>query len=146
LGNHKLNQRHMIQFHELRIGDIVLVEFNGQRTEGQVTGLDGDDKQINVETQAQAFWYSPDDLYPIPLDDNQLMEFGFEKQDQPGGGVKYLKGPFRILLSEKGNFSQFEMWYREDHRQIHDPLSVHQLQNHYHQMTKVDLTRGVNAH
>ena len=136
----------MIQFHELRVGDIVLVAFNGQRTEGEVTGVSIGDKEVNVETEAQAFWYSPSDLYPIPLDDNQLMEFGFEKQDQPGGGVKYLKGPFRILLSEKGNFSQFEMWYREDHRQIHDPLSVHQLQNHYHQMTKVDLTRGVNAH
>jgi hypothetical protein len=136
----------MIKFHELRVGDIVLVEFNGQETEGEVKGLDGDDKQVSVETLAQAFWYSPNDLYPIALDDNQLMEFGFEKQDQPGGGVKYLKGPFRILLSEKGNFSQFEMWYREDRRQIHEPLAVHQLQNHYHQMTKVDLTRGVKAH
>lgn len=136
----------MIQFHELRVGDIVLVEFNGQRTEGEVTGVSVGDKELNVDTGAQSFWYSPGDLYPIPLDDNQLMEFGFEKQDQPNGGVKYMKGPFRVLLSERGNFSQFEMWYREDHRQIHDPLSVHQLQNHYHQMTKVDLSRGVKAH
>ena len=124
----------------------MLVAFNGQRTEGEVTGVSIGDKEVNVETEAQAFWYSPSDLYPIPLDDNPLMEFGFEKQDQTNGGVKYMKGPFRILLSEKGNFSQFEMWYREDHRQIHDPLMVHQLQNHYHQMTKVDLTRGVKAH
>ena len=136
----------MIQFQALRIGDIVLVEFNGQRTEGEVTGLDGDDKQVNVETEAQAFWYSPNDLYPILLDDNQLMMFGFEKQDQPDGGVKYLKGPFRILLSQKGNFSDFEIWYREDRRHIQQPLSVHELQNHYHQMTKVDLTRGIKAH
>ncbi len=136
----------MIHFHELRVGDIVLVEFNGRRAEGEVTSLDGDDKQINVETEAQAFWYSPTDLYPIPLDDNQLKEFGFERQVQPDGGVKYMKGPFRILLSGEGNFSQFEIWYREDRRQIHEPLSVHGLQNHYHQMTKVDLTRGVQAH
>jgi hypothetical protein len=136
----------MIQFHELRIGDIVMVEFDGKKKEGQVTGLDGDDKEINVETDVQAFWYSPNDLYPIPLDENQLMEFGFEKQVQPDGGVKYLKGPFRILLTQTGNFSQFEMWYREDRRHIQQPLSVHQLQNHYHQMTKVDLTRDVKAH
>ena len=73
------------------------------------------------------------------------MAFGFEKQDQPDGSVKYLKGPFRILLSRPGNFSSFEMWYREDRRRIHQPLSVHELQNHYHQMTKIDLTRGVQA-
>ena len=136
----------MIQFHELRVGDIVLVEFGGQRTEGEVTGKSEGDHLVSVETAVQAFWYSPNDLYPIPLDDNQLMMFGFERQDQPDGGVKYLKGPFRILLSQKGNFSDFEIWYREDRRHIQQPLSVHELQNHYHQMTKVDLTRGIKAH
>ena len=136
----------MIQFHELRVGDLVLVEFGGQRNEGEVVGLNGADREINVETEVQAFWYGPNDLFPIPLDEGQLLKFGFEKQAQADGTVKYLKGPFRILLSQPGNFSQFEMWYREDRRHIHEPLSVHQLQNHYHQMTKVDLTRGVNAH
>ncbi len=136
----------MIQFHELRVGDIVLVEFEGQRKEGEVVGLNGADREINVETEVQAFWYGPNDLFPIPLDEEQLLEFGFEKQAQADGTVKYLKGPFRILLSQPGNFSQFEMWYREDRRQIHEQLSVHGLQNHYHQMTKVDLTKEVNAH
>ena len=136
----------MIQFHELRVGDIVLADFEGQKSEGEVVGKSEGDHLVNVETAVQAFYYSPGDLYPILLDENQLMEFGFTKQDQPNGSVKYLKGPFRILLSRPGNFSEFEMWYREDHRHIHEPLSVHQLQNHYHDMTKVDLTRGVSAH
>jgi hypothetical protein len=136
----------MIQFHELRIGDIVLVEFGGQRTEGEVTGKSEGDHLVNVETAVQAFYYSPSDLYPIALDENQLMEFGFEKQVQADGTVKYLKGPFRILLSRPGNFSEFEIWYREDRRHIHQSLSVHQLQNHYHQMTKVDLVREVKTH
>lgn len=136
----------MIPFHELRVGDIVLVEFNGQRSEGEVTGTAEGDKMINVETAVQAFWYVPNDLYPIPLDESQLFSFGFERQDMPDGQVKYMKGPFRILLSQSGNFSQFTIWYREDHRQIHEPISVHVLQNHYHQMTKVDLMREVKAH
>lgn len=135
----------MIPFHELRVGDIVLADFEGQRREGEVIGKSDGDRMLNVETAVQAFWYSPDDLYPIPLDEKQLMELGFERQDMPDGAVKYLKGPFRILLSRPGNFSSFEMWYREDHRQIHEPLSVHGLQNHYHQMTKVDLVREVKA-
>ena len=136
----------MIQFHELRMGDIVLVEFDGRRTEGEVIGLNGDEKEVQVQTDVQEFWYTTKDLYSISLDNDQLMKFGFEKQDQADGKVKYMKGPFRILLSQKGDFSDFEMWYREDRRQIQQPLSVHQLQNHYHQMTKVDLTRDVKAH
>ncbi len=133
----------MIQFHELRIGDIVLADYEGQQSEGEVIGLNGDEKEVNVQSSVQAFWFSPGDLYAIPLDDRQLMEFGFERQEAADGEVKYLKGPFRILLSAPGDFSHFEMWYREDRRHITHPLNVHELQNHYHQMTKIDLSREV---
>ena len=139
----------MIQFHELRVGDIVLVEFDGQRKEGEVIGLNGDDKEINVQVGEQdEFWYTPNDLYPIPLDEDQLMKLGFEKQELGDGEVKYLRGPFRILLSKKGDFSHFEMWYREDRRHMTHSLSIHQLQNQFHEMTKVDLVRtpDVQAH
>jgi hypothetical protein len=138
----------MIQFHALRLGDLVLVEFAGQRSEGEVIGLNGDEKEVNVQTTAQDFWYSPKDLYGIAVDEGQLLQFGFERQELPDGKVKYLKGPFRILLSQKGNFSNFEIWYREDRRHITQELAVHELQNHYHQMTKVDLARptGVSSH
>ena len=138
----------MIQFHELRMGDLVQVEFAGKRSDGEVIGLNGDEKEVQVQTADQDFWYNPADLYAIPLDEAQLMQLGFERQELPDGQIKYLKGPFRILLSQKGNFSDFEMWYREDRRHMTQSLSVHGLQNHYHQMTKVDLTRvsGVSAH
>jgi hypothetical protein len=138
----------MIQFHDLRVGDLILVENAGQRMEGEVIGLNGDEKEVDVQTAAQDFWYGPEDLYGIAVDENQLLQFGFERQNMPDGKVKYLKGPFRILLSQNGNFSDFEMWYREDRRHISRELAVHELQNHYHQMTKVDLTRtsDVAAH
>ena len=137
----------MIQFHELRMGDFVLVEFDGKRTEGEVIGLNGADREIQVRTgDDQEFWYTPNDLYPISLDEGQLMQFGFERQELPDGKIKYLKGPFRILLSGKGNFSDFEMWYREDRRHITQPLAVHSLQNHFHGMTKIDLVREVQTH
>jgi hypothetical protein len=129
------------------MGDIVLVEFDGRKTEGEVIGLNGADREIQVRTgDDQEFWYTPNDLYPIALDEGQLMQFGFERQELPDGKIKYLKGPFRILLSQKGNFSDFEMWYREDRRHITQPLSVHGLQNHFHQMTKIDLNREVHTH
>jgi hypothetical protein len=131
----------MIKFHELKVGDIVLAEYEGQRSEGEVTELNGEDKEVCVQTEVQDFWYTPDQLFPIPLDNEQLLKFHFEKQVLDGGSVKYLKGPFRILLSVEGNFSDFEIWYREDRRHMRNPLSVHELQNHYHDMTKVDLVR-----
>jgi hypothetical protein len=136
----------MIQFHDLRVGDILLVEYNGLRMEGEVIGLNGDEKEVDVKTTAQDFWYSPKDLYGIAVDEGQLLQLGFERQNMPDGKVKYLKGPFRILLSQNGNFSNFEMWYREDRRHISRELAVHELQNHYHSMTKVDLARAADVH
>jgi hypothetical protein len=138
----------MIQFHDLRVGDLVLVEYNGQRMEGEVIGLNGDEKEVDVRTTAQDFWYSPSDLFGIAVDDDQLRQLGFERQVMADGKIKYLKGPFRILISQNGNFSDFEMWYREDRRHITRELAVHELQNHYHQMTKVDLSRtsAISAH
>ena len=131
----------MIPMHEIKVGDILLAEFEGQRREGEVIELNHEDKEVCVQSEDQELWYSPEDLYPIALDEAQLMKFHFEKQENPDHSVKYLRGPFRILLPSKGSFSQFEMWYREDRRHMNHPLSVHELQNHYHQMTKVDLTR-----
>jgi hypothetical protein len=136
----------MIQFHDLRIGGLVLVEYNGQRMEGEIIGLNGDEKEVDVRTTAQDFWYGPGDLYGIAVDDNQLRQLGFERQELEGGKIKYLKGPFRILLSHSGNFSNFEMWYREDRRHITRELAVHELQNYYHHMTKVDLARTSDVH
>lgn len=136
----------MIRFHELKVGDYVLADFEGQRSEGEVIELNGADKMASVQTNVQDFWYTPDQLYPISLDDNQLIQLGFEKESFETG-VKYKRGPFRILLAEPNNFSHFEMWYREDRRHITQPLYVHELQNHFRQMTKVELVRphGIQA-
>lgn len=131
----------MIKIHELEAGDIVLAEFEGQRVEGEVIELNREDKEICIQTSVQEFWYTQEQLFPIVLDGEQLKKFNFEKQEDESA-VKYMRGPFRILLPEKGNFSSFEMWYREDRRHITHPIYVHELQNHYRQMTKVELTRG----
>ena len=131
----------MVRFHDLKIGDIVLAEFEGQWSEGEVVELNWEDKEVCVKTSVQEYWYKPEELKGIPLSDEQLIKFGFEREISPDGSVKYKKGAFRILLPQKDNFNEFEMWYREDRRHIKGPIYVHDLQNHYHQMTKVELTR-----
>jgi hypothetical protein len=132
----------MIKFHEIRIGDIVQAEYDGQRNEGEVIELDHADKLVCVRTGDQDNFYSQEHLYPVLVDDGQLKKFNFEKIVNPDQSVKYMRGPFRILLPQKDRFDDFEIWYREDKRHIDHTLGVHELQNHYHQMTKVDLTLG----
>lgn len=128
----------MIKFSELKPGDIVLADYEGKQWEGIVKELNREDKEVCVETDVQQFWFTPDHLYPVLLDDAQLQKLHFQKQEEDGT-VKYKKDAFRILLSKDKGFSDFEIWYREDRRHIKQPLAVHELQNHYYQMTKVEL-------
>ena len=131
----------MIKFQDLKIGNIVLAEFEGQQREGTVIGLDKEDKEVSVQTEVQDFWFTPDHLFPITLNENQLIKFGFEKVANADGSVKYMKDAFRLLFADKDNFSSIEMWYREDRRHFNHSLFVHELQNLFHDMTKIDLTR-----
>lgn len=128
----------MIRFNELKPGDLVVAEYEGQRWEGVVTNLNREDKEVCVETSVQEFWFSPEHLFPIPLNDEQLTKLGFTKT-QNGVGVKYMKDSFRVLVPNGNDFSHLEIWWREDRRELTQPISVHELQNHYRQMTKVEL-------
>jgi len=67
------------------------------------------------------------------------MNLKFQKQENEDGTVKYMKGAFRMLLPSKGDFSHFEIWYRDEKRHMVQPISLHQLQNHFYEMTKVHL-------
>lgn len=129
----------MIKFSEIKPGDIVMAEYEGQQWQGTVKDLNREDKEVCVETEVQEFWFTPEHLFAIPLDEAQLMKLGFHKQDNPDGTVKYMKDSFRILLPHGGDFSTMEIWWREDKRHITHPLNVHNLQNHYYDMTKVEL-------
>ena len=134
----------MIKFSDLKVGDYVMVDFEGKMWNGEVTGLNRDEKQVCVETEVQEFWYEPEHVYPIPISDEQLMLLNFTKEEMEEGSVKYKKGAFRLVIPEKDNFSRTEIWYREDirHPQMH---YIHELQNNYMQMTKVHLTDEVIA-
>jgi hypothetical protein len=128
----------MIRFNELKPGDLVLAEYEGEKTRGVVTELNREDKEVCVETSVQQYWFTPEHLYPIPLSDEQLDYLGFTKVEN-GNGAKYMKDSFRIFVPNKNDFSNIEIWWREDRRQLNQHISVHELQNHYYQMTKVEL-------
>ncbi|MEJ7736542.1 MAG: hypothetical protein WKF97_03870 [Chitinophagaceae bacterium] len=132
----------MIKFKDLQIGGIILAEYEGQQMEGVIKDINRQDNAACVETDVQEFWFKPDDLHAIPLSEEQLMKLNFEKKVDDDSSIKYIKGAFRVFLPEKDNFSRLEIWYREDRRHLHQPISVHELQNHYLQMTKVNLSRN----
>lgn len=129
----------MIKFSDIHPGDIVMAEYEGAKTQGTVKEVNRGIREVCVETDVQQFWFTPDHLHPIPLDEQQLLLLGFQKESLTGGGVKYKKDSFRVLLPKAGDFSQFEIWWREDRRQIQHAIYLHEFQNHYYDMTKVEL-------
>jgi len=129
----------MIKFQEIKVGDYLMADNDGDKKKGEVTNLNGDEKQVCVDTGDQEFWYETNQLSAIPIDDTQLSELKFNKEQNENGTVKYLKGAFRILLAAPGDFSKMEIWYRDERRHIMQPINVHQLQNHFYDMTKVHL-------
>ncbi len=131
----------MIKFNDIKIGDYMMGEFEGKMWEGEVTRLNGDEKQVCLLTSVQEFWFSTDHLHPIPLDENALLNLNFSRQAEEDGSVKYSKGAFRLVTPKAGDFSSIEMWYREDRRHHPNVHYVHQLQNQYSDMVKIHLTR-----
>jgi hypothetical protein len=129
----------MIKFHEIKIGDYLVADNDGDSKRGEVTNLNGDEKQVCVDTGAQEFWYETDQLKALPLSDEELNHFKFHKHVNDDGTVKYSKGAFRILIPKENDFSRMEIWYRDETRHILQPISVHNLQNHFYEMTKVYL-------
>ena len=132
----------MIKFSDLKKGDYVLAESDGQSWRGEVTNFNHDEKEVCVNNGVQEMYFMSEDLYPLPLDEEQLLLLKFTKQVNDDGSVKYMKGAFRIQTPKQDDFSHFEIWYRDEKRIITNPIPMHVLQNHYTAMTKVHLTNA----
>lgn len=132
----------MVKITDLKQGDIVHVLDEGVEKEGVVIELQYDQDMVCIDNGTQAFWYTLEQIVPVPITEHRLIHLlGFEKEEQPDG-VKYKKGPFRMVVHDPGNFTNMDVWYREDRRHFNHPLYIHELQNHYLQMTKVHLERS----
>ena len=129
----------MIRIQELKAGDYVIVDNQGDRKRGEVVELNVGSKQVCVNNGVQEFWYEVEQLSPIPINEEHLSQLQFHKQVNDDGTVKYSKGAFRMLLPQEGDFSRMELWYRDERRHITQHIYLHQLQNHFYEMTKVHL-------
>ena len=125
---------------ELKQGDIIAVNDDGVEREGTVVRISPENHQALVNNGVQEFWYDLNEMHAIPLDETQLLKLGFTKEDH-NGGMKYKKDSFRLVTPVRNDFSNVEMWWREDRRHFNFPLGVHQLQNLHLDMTKVPLEK-----
>ena len=128
-----------MKMHDIKVGDYVLVNYEGDIRRGEVVEVNNEDKQACVDNGVQEFWYELNQISPLPLDENELVNLKFHKTVNDDGTVKYSKGAFRMLIPKEGDFSRMEIWYRDETRHITEPLTLNELQNHYHAMTKVHL-------
>lgn len=118
-----------------------MVNDEGIMREGTVVSVSHEENQALVDNGVQEFWYSPEDMQAIPLDEGQLLKLGFSREEVDGA-VKYKKDSFRLVTPKKGDFSNIEMWWREDRRHFSFPLGVHEFQNLFHDMTKIHLEKA----
>lgn len=134
----------MVKISELKEGDILRVMDAGEEKLGTVVEISREDNMACIHNGVQDFWYTPEDIVPVPLTEHQLINtLGFEKEVTPEGN-KYKKGPFRVVVHDPGNYTNVEVWYREDRRHFNHAIYVHELQNHHLEMTKVPLEAMVS--
>lgn len=135
----------MIKISDLKEGGVVKVLHDGEEREGRVEDVSREENMACINNGIQEFWYGPDQIIPIPMSEDRLINtLGFEKE-QMEDGMKFKKGAFRLLVKDPGNYTNIDLWYREDHRHFNNPLYLHELQNHHLDMTKVPLEQ-VAAH
>jgi hypothetical protein len=133
----------MIKLHELKEGDIIEVDFEGQRTVGDITDISTGDKKVKVAHGETEFWYDFHDCYAVALSDDQLTELGFSPTAAPDGrGSAWERGPFTVQFVPDAADAHALLHYRDETRHVHAPdiRFVHQLQNHYKGMTNFELS------
>lgn len=130
----------MLKIGNLKSGAIINVSNEGITREGTVVSISHEENQALVDNGVQEFWYSPEEMDAVPLDEAQLIKLGFTPEEADGS-VKYKRDSFRLVTPKKGDFSNVEMWWREDRRHFSFPLGVHELQNLHLDMTKVHLDK-----
>lgn len=104
----------MLKFNELREGNYVFAENDGDSRRGEITELNTDEKQVCVDNGVQNFWYETNQLAPVAITEVELNGFKFNKEKMEDGSIKYSKGAFRMMIPKDGDFSAFELWYKDE--------------------------------
>ena len=129
----------MIKFTELKKGGDVIANFEGDLKRGEIVEIKNAEKQVCVKIGESSYWFSPENVFSIEINDTELKHLKFTKQTNEEGNIKYMKGAFRMLIPKEDDFSRMEIWYRDEQRHVTEQIPLHVLQNHFYEMTKVHL-------
>ena len=130
----------MLKLTELKAGDIVLADFEGQYRVGDVLDVSWGDKKVLVAHDESEFWYDMTHIYAVPLEDSILLELGFSRENGSTNGTVYQRGPFTLEFINNGQDAHGLLHYRDETRHVHGLKYLHELQNHYKGMTNFELT------
>lgn len=132
----------MVPLNFLIPGAWVYIEIDSKKVEGQVTEVSFEKACVDTDTD-QELWCYPSEMFPIPLTEDWLFRYHFIKSGDAsvnGGGQAYTHGPFILQYLQKDNDQLIELRCHGEHERDYDHgLAVHELQRHYHGMTKVYL-------
>ena len=80
----------MIKFNELKQGVHVIANFEGDLKRGEVKEIKNTEKQVCVKIGESSYWFSPENVFSIGIDDDELRQLRFTKQTTEEGNVKYM--------------------------------------------------------
>jgi hypothetical protein len=130
----------MLKLNEVREGDIVLADFEGQKRVGDVLEVSRGDKKARIAHGENEFWYDLHHIYAVPLEHEILAELGFQRTTAEDNLVVYERGPFSLQFVRDRNESFSLLHYRDETRHVHNMDFLHQLQHHYRAMTNFELS------
>ncbi len=111
--------------------------------EGTIVQVDHVEKKVLVATENDnEFWYDLDNLKSIPLTPETLLRLQFHVDESQSGqerGTLYVRGPFSVRWYPDGHDPLLVLHFRDEFRQLKHPITLNELQNHYHGMTNYHL-------
>jgi hypothetical protein len=130
----------MLKLNEVREGDIVLADFEGQKRVGDVLEVSRGDKKARIAHGENQFWYDLQHIFAVPLEPEILHELGFRRTSSEDDVVVFERGPFSMRFVRTANDRYSELHYRDETRHVHHMDYLHQLQHHYRAMTNFELS------
>lgn len=130
----------MMKLTDVKAGDIVIADFEGQKRVGDVLEISRGDKKALVAHGENEFWYDMSHIYAVPLEHEILTELGFKKSNGQEGGLSYERGPFVLQYIVTHEEPLNLLHYRDETRYVHNMHYLHQLQHHYRAMTNFELS------
>ena len=134
---------------EIRIGNLIASSGNKEDIETWVIGevisissLDSEFEQIEVETAESIEWFFKDNYFGIPLTEEWLLKFGFEREYELRKTVYYMNNYSIILWVYKNGRIDLRIGgidFKDKDVRFKKYQYVHQLQNLYFALTNTEL-------